>query len=141
MPLIKTALPRTDESYQEKDSGMHILFSGTKVIQIRKDNSNPVLALVIRTGYSTSKGNLVRSILYPPPVDYKFEKGVYKFITIIGVLSGFASAISAGIMVITHKYDNNFIISFHNIMMILLSHFMDCKRLLIIYVLCMFDLC
>lgn len=32
-------------------------------------------------------GNLVRSILYPPPVDFRFEKDSYKF---IGVLSGFA---------------------------------------------------
>ena len=44
-------------------------------------------AVVIRTGFLTSKGNLVRSILYPSPVDYKFEEDSYKF---VGFLIGVA---------------------------------------------------
>ena len=44
-------------------------------------------AVVIRTGYSTSKGDLVRSILYPPPVDFQFEKDSYKFIIILASIA------------------------------------------------------
>lgn len=46
-----------------------------------------VLAIVIRTGYLTAKGQLVRSIMYPPPADFKFDQDSYKF---IGVLAAIA---------------------------------------------------
>ena len=46
-----------------------------------------VTAVVIRTGYSTSKGALVRSILYPPPVDFQFEKDSYKFICVLAMIA------------------------------------------------------
>lgn len=46
-----------------------------------------VLAVVIRTGYLTAKGQLVRSIMYPPPADFKFDQDSYKF---IGVLAAIA---------------------------------------------------
>lgn len=39
-----------------------------------------VLAVVVRTGFSTAKGELVRSILYPRPLDFKFYKDSMKFI-------------------------------------------------------------
>ena len=42
---------------------------------------------LLRTGYSTSKGDLVRSILYPPPVDFQFEKDSYKFIIILALIA------------------------------------------------------
>ncbi len=46
-------------------------------------------------GFLTAKGDLVRSILYPPPVDFKFEQDSYKFIGFLGLLSlvGFAYTI------------------------------------------------
>lgn len=47
-----------------------------------------VLAVVVRTGFNTSKGGLVRSIMYPPPVDFKFEQDSYKFVIL---LAGIAS--------------------------------------------------
>lgn len=48
-----------------------------------------VFAVVIRTGYLTAKGELVRSILYPPPADFQFESDSYKFIGILGVIALF----------------------------------------------------
>ena len=42
---------------------------------------------MIRTGYLTSKGDLVRSILYPPPVDFQFESDSYKFILVLGFIA------------------------------------------------------
>lgn len=47
-----------------------------------------MLAVVVNTGNITAKGGLVRSILYPPPVDYKFEQDSYKFIMLLGCMAG-----------------------------------------------------
>lgn len=83
VPVTKTALLRIDKAYSLKEHSSNTLFCGTRVIQTRYYNGEPVKALVLRTGYNTSKGQLVRSILYPVPADFKFDKDSYKFIIIL----------------------------------------------------------
>lgn len=46
-----------------------------------------VLALVSQTGFMTSKGELVRSILYPPPVDFELEQDTYKFVGLLACVA------------------------------------------------------
>nr|CAI5860822.1 unnamed protein product [Callosobruchus analis] len=84
VPVTKTTLPNNQAAFNLKEDANHILFCGTKVIQTRA--SAKVLAVVIRTGYLTAKGELVRSILYPPPADFKFERDSYKFIGILSAI-------------------------------------------------------
>merc|ERR1719474_1539992 len=82
VPVTKTSLPKhpPGTEYHHKHHEKHTLKCGTKVIQTRKYKDQCVKAIVIRTGYNTTKGDLVRSILYPPPVDFQFEKDSHKFI-------------------------------------------------------------
>ena len=57
-------------------------------------------------GFSTSKGELVRTILYPKPVDFKFNRDTYKY---IGILAGIALAgfiFTIVLMVCTLSYLN-----------------------------------
>ncbi|XP_001865950.2 probable cation-transporting ATPase 13A3 [Culex quinquefasciatus] len=89
VPVTKTPLPlKRDLNYDNKEHARHTLFCGTKVIQTRYIGSEKVLVKVINTGNITAKGGLIRSILYPPPVDYKFEKDSYKFIMVLAFLAG-----------------------------------------------------
>nr|XP_034192113.1 probable cation-transporting ATPase 13A3 isoform X2 [Osmia lignaria] len=89
VPVTKTPIPSSSEIiYDTKEHARHTLFCGTRVIQTRYYGSEKVLAVVIRTGFNTSKGGLVRSIMYPPPVDFKFEQDSYKFVVL---LAGIAS--------------------------------------------------
>lgn len=89
VPVTKTPLPlKRDLNYDKKEHARHTLFCGTKVIQTRYIGSEKVLVKVINTGNITAKGGLIRSILYPPPVDYKFEKDSYKFIMVLAFLAG-----------------------------------------------------
>lgn len=82
VPVTKTPIPACNEVvYDEKEHARHTLYSGTKILQTRYFGSEKVLAVVVRTGFNTSKGGLVRSIMYPPPVDFKFEQDSYLFIT------------------------------------------------------------
>jgi cation-transporting P-type ATPase 13A2 len=84
VPVTKTPLPcRKDLIFDIKEHARHTLFCGTKIIQTRYIGSEQVLAVVINTGNTTAKGELIRSILYPPPVDYKFEQDSYKFVALL----------------------------------------------------------
>ncbi|KAJ7188128.1 hypothetical protein C8R46DRAFT_1053735 [Mycena filopes] len=70
------------------------LYAGTRVVRIRgsftADGSigHPALALVVRTGFNTTKGALIRSMLYPKPIGFKFYRDSVRF---IGVLAGIAA--------------------------------------------------
>ncbi|XP_051165501.1 polyamine-transporting ATPase 13A3 isoform X1 [Leptopilina boulardi] len=89
VPVTKTPIPSSKEiMYDTKEHARHTLYSGTRIIQTRYFGTEKVLAVVIRTGFNTSKGGLVRSILYPPPVDYKFEQDSYKFVIMLACIAG-----------------------------------------------------
>lgn len=65
VPVNKNALPMHDPQAVRADK-RNTLFSGTYVIQVRPAPGHQhALAVVVRTGFGTSKGGLVRSILYP----------------------------------------------------------------------------
>lgn len=57
------------------------------MIQTRYYGNEKVRAVVLRTGFLTAKGSLVRSIMYPPPADFKFDQDSYKFIGILAAIA------------------------------------------------------
>lgn len=68
------------------------LFSGTKVLQLKRPMGTKVLALVKNTGFQTTKGGLVLSIQFPHPLDFKFVRHTFYFVGILFLLAmvGFA---------------------------------------------------
>ena len=83
VPVTKTVIPRHNRSevFNDRDHQRHTLFRGTTVVQTRGTSlTSNVLAVVVRTGFLTTKGNLVKSIMFPAPVDFKFEEDSYKFV-------------------------------------------------------------
>ena len=88
VPVTKTPVPNSPGLvYNEREHARHTLFCGTQVIQTRYYGNERVCAVVIRTSFSTAKGSLVRSILYPPPVDFKFERDSYKFVQMLAIVA------------------------------------------------------
>lgn len=53
---------------------------------------------MIRTGYQTLKGQLVRSIMYPKPVDFSFTKDLMKFIGFLACIAACGLLYSMTIM-------------------------------------------
>ncbi|XP_025038282.2 putative cation-transporting ATPase 13A5 isoform X1 [Pelodiscus sinensis] len=94
IPVTKTPLPHTEntnswKTHSAEDYRRHVLFCGTEVIQTKPSGKGPVRAVVLQTGFNTAKGYLVRSILYPKPMNFKLYRDAFKFIiglTLIGVL-------------------------------------------------------
>jgi cation-transporting ATPase 13A3/4/5 len=87
IPVIKNSLPFTNDVYDVVSDNKYTLYGGTKVIQSRTFGRARVLGLVIRTAFVTTKGNLVRDILYPRPNKFKFYQDSLKFIFSMGVLA------------------------------------------------------
>lgn len=86
----------------------HFLFCGTKIIRARRpqdedDDEAVALAMVVRTGFNTTKGALVRSMLFPKPSGFKFYRdsfryiGVMGFIAAIGFVASFINFVKLGL--------------------------------------------
>lgn len=96
IPVMKSNLPyNSQEVYSETQTAKHTLYSGTTVIQTRPVGSERVYALVRSTGFLTTKGGLVRDILYPKEINLKFQKDSYKFVFLMACLAilGFGATI------------------------------------------------
>lgn len=87
IPVIKNSMPFTNDIYDPVADQKYTLYGGTKVIQTRTVGKQKVLGLVIRTAFVTTKGNLVRDILYPKPNKFKFYQDSLKFIFGMGILA------------------------------------------------------
>lgn len=90
VPVIKTPLPAPEtmrEIFDIEEQKRSVLYNGTQVMQTRNYEKAKVLAVVVRTGFSTSKGSLVRSILFPKPIGFKFYKDSIKFIGMMSVMA------------------------------------------------------
>lgn len=100
VPVSKT--PATDDSLHllklstssmSTEVAKHFLFSGTKIIRARRpqggqDDEAVALAMVVRTGFNTTKGALVRSMLFPKPAGFKFYKDAFRYISVMAAVAG-----------------------------------------------------
>ena len=57
------------------------------MIQIRPVGDQPVTALVTNTGFLTTKGSLVRDILYPKQINFKFQADAMKFVLLMACIA------------------------------------------------------
>ena len=100
IPVSK--IPVTDEMLAWVDLGAtsihpsvarHFLFCGTKIIRARRpqdtdDDEAVALAMVVRTGFNTTKGALVRSMLFPKPSGFKFYRDSFRYISVMASIAG-----------------------------------------------------
>ncbi|KAB7501689.1 putative cation-transporting ATPase 13A3, partial [Armadillidium nasatum] len=105
VPVTKTPLTVSDEGeiYSSERHKRHTLFCGTSVIQTRYYGKEQVLAVVVRTGFSTAKGELVRSILFPRSIVFKFYDASMKFIQIMFVISSIGMSYSLYLHLVRDK--------------------------------------
>ncbi|CAG5128889.1 unnamed protein product, partial [Candidula unifasciata] len=89
VPVTKTQLlqQEDEEIYSPETHKRHTLFSGTHVVQTRYYGQAKVTAVVVRTGFNTAKGELVRAILFPKPLDFKFYRDAIRFVLFLAVVA------------------------------------------------------
>ncbi|KAJ2712952.1 hypothetical protein H4R19_002488, partial [Coemansia spiralis] len=121
IPVAKAPVPpvvfgkmRLASSTFGSDIAKHVLFSGTRLVRVKKTTPGfggarwldleqrtglglplRATAMVLRTGFNTTKGALVRSILYPRPNKFKFYEDSFRFIAILAAIAvvGFLASI------------------------------------------------
>ncbi|KAI0063606.1 P-type ATPase [Artomyces pyxidatus] len=103
IPVRDEQLARWRETREvEGDISKGFLYAGTKVVRIRKSVGategvldRPALGMVARTGFSTTKGALVRSMLFPKPMGFKFYRDSIRFIMVLAGIAGLGFCLSA----------------------------------------------
>lgn len=99
IPVIKTTvvLPLDPTAFVPLGlEARSTLYAATKVLQLKPSTPNgKVFAMVVRTGFATTKGALILSILYPKPSSFKFVQQSFKFIGSLFAMSlvGFAVSV------------------------------------------------
>ena len=89
VPVIKHQLPISHKIFDANEDGAYILFAGTRCLETKKNSRNDSVALgvVLKTGFSTMKGKLIRSLLYGKPENFKFYKDSAKYITAMAFIA------------------------------------------------------
>ncbi|ODV78077.1 putative cation-transporting ATPase [Suhomyces tanzawaensis NRRL Y-17324] len=63
------------------------LYNGTKILKLKSSNDEPVTAMTVKTGFNTTKGSLVRSMLFPKPTGFKFYEDSFKYIAFMTMIA------------------------------------------------------
>ncbi|GAC97982.1 hypothetical protein PHSY_005570 [Pseudozyma hubeiensis SY62] len=102
VPLTTTSMAGLHAAGTEvtADLAKHFLFSGTRIIRIRGSGSTDkneagAKAMVVRTGFNTTKGALVRSMLFPKPMGFKFYRDSFRFIGFLAMIAGIGFTFAA----------------------------------------------
>ncbi|KAM5163819.1 putative cation-transporting ATPase 13A4 [Mantella aurantiaca] len=105
IPVSKTPLSNNNhtmpwKAHSGEDFKRHILFCGTEVIQTKSTSNGQVKAVVLRTGFNTAKGDLVRSILYPKPMNFKLYRDAFRFLMILATVAVIGTIYTVAVFVL-----------------------------------------
>ena len=87
IPVIKNSLPSSNNKYSFKEDKQYTLFAGTKCIQVKNFKGQTTLGMVSLTGFTTVKGELIRTMLFPKPTNFKLYSDSFKFIGIFIIMA------------------------------------------------------
>jgi cation-transporting ATPase 13A3/4/5 len=88
-PVMRSPMPRSETSILSMENHKKFLmFSGTTILQTRPLDGQPLCTgIVVRTGFSTLKGQLIRAIMFPRPHSFQFYRDAFAFIGVLGVIA------------------------------------------------------
>ncbi|RLV90384.1 Vacuolar cation-transporting ATPase YPK9 [Spathaspora sp. JA1] len=95
VPVTKTMATKetvkllTSTNFIDATLSKSFLFNGTKLLKIKsKQAEEPIVtAMAIRTGFNTTKGSLIRSMLFPKPTGFKFYRDSFKYIGFMTIIA------------------------------------------------------
>ncbi|GJJ06581.1 hypothetical protein Clacol_000774 [Clathrus columnatus] len=105
VPISKAAINDVDLDHWRETGEISgqlakgFMYSGTRIIRIRGTvqgiHDSPATAMVVRIGFNTTKGALIRSMLFPKPMGFKFYRDSMRFIGVLALIAIFGFMTSA----------------------------------------------
>ncbi|KAM0753330.1 hypothetical protein T439DRAFT_299617 [Meredithblackwellia eburnea MCA 4105] len=102
VPVEMEAIPFISQGGGEirPELSRHVVFNGTKIVRVRRTTPAGIggepeaIGMVLRTGFDTTKGALVRSMLFPKPFGFAFYRDSFRFIGVLAMVavSGFLAS-------------------------------------------------
>jgi len=86
LPILKFPIEDSNNIFDMIKCKRNVLLECISVIRAKPINDKFVLALVIRTGFSTYKGQIFRAVLFSRAFDYKFVRVAIYFMLILAIL-------------------------------------------------------
>jgi len=88
IPVIKQHISKSEKLFDARNIDQYLLYSGTECLEARRsDKAVPVLGFVVRSGFDTMKGRLVRSFLYSKPENFKFYRDALKYLFVMFLIA------------------------------------------------------
>ena len=88
VPVNKTALRaslQTEERIDFATQSKHILYAGTELVRVNHVEGEVAMAYVLRTGFQTVRGQMIRSMLHPKPMDIQFYRVCTAYILLFNI--------------------------------------------------------
>jgi magnesium-transporting ATPase (P-type) len=97
-PVRKVELPRSPGKYHQDADAQSTVRAGTIVLRTQSPFADtPALGMVMATGFGTSKGRLLRRIIYPGQLRRIFYSDALYFVLFMGIVAlgmfGFSAAV------------------------------------------------
>jgi len=105
IPVVRKSIPSNETIAANLDNKASILYAGTRLMRVRGGNTRRALAMVIRTGFDTFKGFLIRQIMFPPPLKFKFYEDSIKYILFLAFLAFFGLLYTLYCTIIKYELD------------------------------------
>ena len=113
-PVIKEPLEPIEELFNTNRQGSenNILFSGTKILYIRKKGNSKTKGIVFRTGFYTVKGDLMSGVLNSDEEDENFKNDSIKYIIIMCIFTVVSYLITLKFLIVDCDYNTHDLIFF-----------------------------
>ena len=87
IPVIKTPLPNSDSKFDPAEDKQFTLYAGTLCIKASNNVDEKILGMVTQTGFTTAKGELIRTMMFPKPSNFKFYQDSFRFIGLLALMA------------------------------------------------------
>jgi magnesium-transporting ATPase (P-type) len=87
LPVVKNPIPNVPDDFKVEAFKNSIIFAGSDILLVKNDKtSKQALGRVYATGFSSTKGDLFKTLLFPKPLEFKFNNDAWKFLGILAII-------------------------------------------------------
>lgn len=85
LPVVKNPMPNIHDKFKIESFKSNVIFAGSDILVVKKDKSSEqALGRVCSTGFSSTKGDLFKTLLFPKALNFQFYNDSWK---VLGMLA------------------------------------------------------